>query len=300
MNSFNKYLIIFSFILFVYICYPNLIKAQNIDLSISPPLVEVMIQPGKEVKHSFTITNNGSPSAITPKLFYFDPQGDTGRVEITNRPAPDWIIFNSSPFALDTASTKSVELTFSPPSDASETDHLLSLVFETTETADITDRNVSAYKTQIASNILITISKDGLPKKSASIVSFWAPKIIDSTFGSIEYKLLLENNGNFIWKPEGKIIINQKNQLQLAPQNIASGHKRAINCLQAEEVVVCKQEKPFIGINRAVLSFSPQGNQTVYNAQTTTLAFPFTIVGVLTLLLLLTTYINKYHSVKSR
>lgn len=284
-----------------YILFPASVSAQDaISLSISPPIFEIMIQPGKEYKTHFTISNQGGFTNLTPKIVVFTPSDDFGNVNLTNKPAPDWIKYDPQPNSLGSGKSSNFSVLFSPLENTPEIDYYLSLVFETDSPTDLLIDNSSLYTAKIASNILITVSKDGNPQKSAEIVEFSAPKIVDSLFGNIEYKIIIKNSGHAYWKPNGKIIINNKEILNLAPQNIISGYSRNITCINNENLIPCKLEKkPFAGIVNATLEFSVDENPQIYRQEISTFVFPFSLVVVtivFTSVFLLTKRIRKVHS----
>lgn len=291
----KKIIALITSFIFIFLSTKITNAQQNaISLAVTPPLFEVIIKPGKEVKQVYNITNNGSDTLLVPKILYFDVEGDGGNVSLTENPAPAWIKYSRDPFDLKSQETKQFSVLISPPEDEEEIDHFVTLVFETVAPTDVLFQNETFYKSQIGTNILITVSKDGNPKKSAEIVEFKATKIIDSIFGDIKYEVKLKNNGNSYWKPVGKIIFNDTKSIKLAPQNVLSGTNRNILCLTDENLVECKVPKSSVvglfdvGKRISSLEFSVDDDPKIYKAITETFIFPFTSLG--TLLMLLTLY----------
>ncbi len=268
--------------------FPKNVIAQTISLSVTPPIVEVMIAPGKSIKQTFTISNDGGNTLIFPKIVYFTPSDNAGNVDLTEDLAPEWVKYDKAPFNLKSGQKHDFKISIDPPEDTEEIDHFLTLIFESDVPTDILGQSSALFTSQIGSNILLTISKDGNPKKSASIVKFSAPKVIDSSFGKINYQLELKNNGNSYWKPNGKIIVNDT-QLKLAPQNILSGFSRKVMCIKDETLIECSPENnKIIGIIKSNLEFQLDDESKIYKAETTTYSFPFT--GFVILIFLLTTF----------
>ncbi len=274
--------------LFVSNLYPLEVSAQSaISLSVSPPLFEAVIKPGKEVSQIYTISNNGGDTIITPKIVYFEAENDSGNVKLTEDEAPEWVKYDKEPFNLRFQTDRQFTVLISPPEDIEEIDHFLTLVFESTTPTDILGQNAVFYKSQIGTNILLSISKDGNLKKSAQIVDFTAPFIIDS-LKTIPYSLTLSNNGNSFWKPIGKIMVNGKT-LKLAEQNVLSGSSRKISCIEDETLKECEvKEKFLIGKYTANLEFTIDEDPKVYKKEVTTYVFPFTysIIGLILLTLI--------------
>lgn len=269
------------------------VSAQSaISLSITPPIVEVMIAPGKNIKQTFTISNDGGNTLITPKIVYFTPSDSAGNVDLTEDLAPDWVKYDKTPFNLNSGQKHDFKISIEPPEGTEEIDHFLTLIFENDVPTDILGQTSTLFTSQIGSNILLTISKDGNPKKSAQIVKFSAPKIIDSSFGKINYQVILKNNGNSFWKPNGKIIIGE-DSLKLAPQNILSGYSRKLLCIKDETLTDCVfDNQKLIGIIKSSLEFQIDDDSKIYKAETTTYSFPF--VGLTIVIFLLTTFSRRW------
>lgn len=257
------------------------VVAQTIGLSVSPPIFEIMIQPGKEVKQIFTLTNLGGDTTITPKITYFEPSDDIGNINLTEDLGPNWVMYDKTAFKLKGQEKFDFEVSFIPSTDSPEIDHFLTLTFETSESVDLLNQNSSNIKSQIGANILLTVSKDGNPKKSAEIVDFTAPKIVDSLFGKISYQIKLKNNGNSYWKPNGKIIVNDE-IIAIAPLNILSGYSRNISCINDQTLINCDLKGRFrLGKITAKLEFSIDEDPKIYQKEATSYSFPFSILGFL-------------------
>lgn len=263
--------------IFFYFKLTSQVEAQNaISLSVTPPILEAMVMPGKEIKQVYSLTNSGGDTIITPKIYYFETSDDNGNVSLTDTEAPEWVKYDKSPFNLKFQDEKQFTVLISPPEDAEEIDYFLTLVFESTAPTDILGQNAIFYKTQIGTNILLTISKDGSPQKGAQIVEFQAPKIIDSVLGEISYKVIVRNIANSYWKPNGKIILEGNKSLKLAPLNVVSGGTRQIRCIENEAIVDCKVKGNLkIGQNKSTIEFSIDDDPKVYKETVNTFVFPF-------------------------
>lgn len=281
------HLILVPIISLIYTLIPFDVYAQNpISISVTPPLSEVIIQPGKEISQIFNVTNLGGKTSIKPKIVYFEPSDLSGNVKLTDAIAPDWIKFDHQPFTLDQDQNHNFVVLISPSVDIPETDHFLTILFETAKAEDLLNDNSAFYNAQVGANILLTVSVDGKPKKKAEIVSFKAPRLIDWLM-DVKYELVFANTGNSFWKPIGKININEDEFLSLAPLNILSGHSRNIPCLTGENLTECRSAKRIlIGKKEAKLEFTLDDEPQIYNQQITTLVFPFSLLLVIIILVL--------------
>lgn len=283
----NKILATIIIFTFCFLIFDFVVHAQQaISLSVSPPIFEATIKPGKEVKQIYTLTNNGGDTLITPRIVYFNPNDNDGNVNLTDNEAPDWIKYDKTPFNLKFGDEKQFIVLVSPTEDTEQVDHYLTLIFESNAPTDILGQSSIFYKSQIGTNILLSVSNDGNPKKSAEIVEFKAPKIIDSYFGKIKYDLIIRNNGNSYWKPIGKIIFNQNQNLKLASLNVISGASRKISCIDNEILMECEASNNIIiGKVKSNLEFTIDEEPKVYKQELITYVFPFTYIGIGLLLL---------------
>jgi hypothetical protein len=266
--------------------FPSNVSAQELSLSISPPILEVMVQPGKEVSYPFIISNQGVDTLAKIKVLSFTPTDEFGNVQVLEK-SLDWIkivkpniTFDQS-FWLKSKKTQEIVLKIAPPADTPEKDYYLTFLLESQTPARI-GINDSQSKIRIGSNILLTISKDGRPYKKAKVVEFWAPKLVDSLLG-ITYKVRIKNIGAAFFKPIGKIIIEptlgKTQTLKLAPQNILASSTRQISCLENETLTTCRlPTKIHLGFYQATLEFNLDDSGTLYHAKTQTLALPFSLI----------------------
>ena len=81
-------------------------------------------------------------------------------------------------------------MSISPPPDAPQGDYYLTLLFETDVNALVGGQGL-VNQAKIGTNILLTVSKDGMPKKESTIVEFVAPRVIDSLMQVFWHILLI-------------------------------------------------------------------------------------------------------------
>ena len=282
--------------------------AQDISLSITPPLLELMIQPGKETSQRYILTNNGAETPLKIKIVPFSPADEYGNVKLedislyTAINISNWFKIGGRPvnenqkLFLPRGGNQDIILNISPPEHAPEGDYYLTLLFETNSSALLGGHGATS-NAQIGSNILLTVSKSGNPTKSAEIVKFQAPKLVDS-LGKINYSIKIKNTGNAFFKPTGSIdvssLFGSNETLNLAPQNILASSIREIPCTKDEQLVKCTLSKNIhIGIYNARLKFSLDDGKDFYEAQAITIAFPFSITASFLICILLIKIIFK-------
>jgi len=280
--SFLATTIPFSFLLLMLLTLlikPTPVFSQSFSLSLSPPVVEVMMQPGRKATYAFQLKNNSSsPVNLLPKIIPFQPQGEQGQVkysqENSNWPGQDYFSFLNAdlqinqPFLLAPDEEIQLVLKISLPQNAPEGDYYQSLILEQVS-ANILNQTQTQAIGQIGSHVLLTVSSSGKPKKEAAIVEFFSPslffgKILDS-FDALNFELRIKNTGQAFFKPFGEIIILNNNEekvasLPLRPDNILKDTTRQIYCQEGP----CRADKPnFLGRYQAQVQFTADENGPV-------------------------------------
>ena len=232
-------LLICSFAYLLVYLLPKSVYAQSLSLSIWPPLLEVMIQPGRSVTQAYEIANHSEYDLkVTPSIIPFKPANNEGQISLQweNKNFPNFFSFETgeilnTPFWLKSGQTKQVLLKISPPKDLSEKDYYFTLLFSANPVSP-SEKNTSSSSTiEVGTNILISVSQSGNPKLFGKISEFSCPKVIDS-FSPVNFNLKVENWGKTFWKPFGKIFITgflgQKEEIEILPQNVLAESERKI------------------------------------------------------------------------
>jgi hypothetical protein len=290
-------ILIFNFALLTF----NLRKAsaQTFSLSIWPPLLEVMIQPGRTVTQVYKIANLADEQTLVAKVLPFEPSDSVGNINLLNIPSllnPLSFSFENSeiklgkPFLLKPGESKDLVLKISVPKRTPEKDFYASLVFETSPQEKV-GLSQSQTAAKIVGNILLTVSIDGQPPKKGRILEFSAPKIIDS-FDPVNFVLEIENIGPAFFKPFGEIkiegIFNQMGKIKILPENVLAGFSRKMHLEPWKNRFI-------LGPFRARVEFSlddPSAEEKL-SAQTTFLALPYkAILALVVIVLILLTFKN--------
>jgi len=242
-KSFTLYVLVFSSTLYTLHFGVNPVYAQSLSLSLWPPLLEVMIQPGRSITQVYKLTNSSDHELqITPHIFSFKPQGENGEIQISSKfkvqsSKLDFFSFESGEhfdqaFYLPIGKEREIILEVSIPKGSPENDYYYTLLFSTGSTPGENKQTSSSSIAQIGTNILLTISQNGQPTFLGRILQFSTPKIIDS-FSPIAFTVRLENWGETFWKPFGKIkvtgILKQKDEISLYEQNILAESSRKLD-----------------------------------------------------------------------
>lgn len=225
-------------------------NAQSIDLSISPPLVELMIKPGKSVMIAYTVGNGNNPIVVTSHVGTFTPRGYNGQISLN----PD--ILGPIRFNLensDTALNKGVYLKSNQkqqyllkirvPNNTAPGDYYYTFYVKSDSGPLFTGQNTSKSTATIGSNILISVSENGNLDNKGRITQF---RFVDNDgvniFGkryyfvesssTIPISLIVENTDKNLIKPDGHIIINGPlgtlSKHKITPVNILSKSQRIL------------------------------------------------------------------------
>jgi len=325
-----KLKIILTFPLFIFLlAFPlEKIRAQTLGLSLYPPLLEVMIKPGKAITQAYQIANQSKSDLImTSKIIGFEPADELGNIQLKNNSPlaiSDWFSFQNADlnlgdnFVLKAGQEQQVVLKIEVPEIALEDDYYLTLLFESQPELTLNQAN-SLNKIQIGGNLLLTVSETGEPPRKAEIIEFkiknnlfklgsW--QFIDS-FANPLFSLRIKNIGRSLFKPMGTLTISgwtgQKYILDLLPENILIDSIRQVPCFSADknQPSPCKLEtdwknKFLIGPYQAEVNFGLDKISEDYQQTSHFFAFPFTLTGILLFITLTFYLIKKYSRLKER
>lgn len=209
MKNKRHLIILLIFVFFFFILTTRTIHAQEMSLSLSPPVTEIFIKPGKTAQQLYKLTNNGNTTVVTARIVIFDK---TGIKENPNYTPEPWITVAGSggitlnkPFTQESNTTMEIVLRVNPPADVIQTDYYRALIFSTIP-APIGNSSQSQITQQIVSPILISVTTTGMVRKTAQILKFDLPTFVDS-FGPLNLDIELENTGNVYFRPNGKIML---------------------------------------------------------------------------------------------
>jgi hypothetical protein len=279
-------------------------KAQTLSLSLYPPLLEVMIQPGKTITQVYKLTNQGEVDlAMASKVISFEPADELGNINLVSSselPISSWFSFQNADlalgdkFLLKAGQEQEVVLKIKIPEKAREDDYYLALLFETLPEVLMGNQSATQAQAKIGANVLITVSQSGKPIKKAEIVEFslqssvFGLPIIDS-FDKPQFKLRVKNTGQAFFKPVGKIEttgwLGQKFSLDLLPENVLLNSSRQIRCQVNEEPGLCQltNTRFLLGPYQAKVEFGLDEVAADYFTETTFLVLPWKLfLGTLT------------------
>lgn len=207
----------------VMLSVPTYVKAQSINLSLTPPLIELTIKPDTSLVIAYTLTNAGDPSVFTSYIRPFNPQGINGELVVA-REFSGPIRFNlensniqlDTPYFLKSGQGQQLLLKIRVPEGTPEGDYYYSFLSENVpgKLAEGTSQPIA--QGAIGSNILISVTETGTFESNAQISQFTIkPRYTFQLFGkkfniiessdTIPVRLIAKNSGKSLIKPEGTI-----------------------------------------------------------------------------------------------
>ncbi len=313
MNTKNKYLLKLFVLSLIFLIFTNKVSAQELNISVTPPITEVLIVPGKEIVQSYKITNDSDSKLISVNIVPFLPDIKNPEEIILNEKEglvesdvyKNWFSIENpevnfgEKFNLPSNSEQEIKVKISVPKNATLKDYYFTILFSIEKLNTIISENSLQTVAQIGSNILITASEKENPYKAAKTILFSSPFIVDS-LQNIKLKVIIENTGKTFTKPTGKITIENlltKNTetLSLSPLNILSSYSREIYCLDKEEIIPCKSSpKILLGLYKSTLNYNLDEEGKNYQEITYTFAFPFSlIISILIILIIYKTIVSR-------
>ena len=230
------------------------IYAQEISLSIAPPLIKTTIKPGKSILIGYKLQNQGDPTILTSYVTKIVPIGNDGGLKIESGPT-DPIMFEldnadlklKQPYLLHSDKIQQLLLRIKVPAETPEGDYYFTLLTETKPNQMDSDLTTST-KATIGSNILLTVTKSGKTDINGKIILFdviprFKLPILGNVFDStdqIPVRLIINNTGHNIIVPEGKISLignfGEKASFDIIPKNILTNSQRLMEATTSAQL----------------------------------------------------------------
>lgn len=237
--------------------------AQSLGLSLSPPLLEIVIKPGKTASQIFSLKNLSENSkTVVARVIPFVPQGNLGLPLLKPNLHPDWLDYLSlnvnnhsqgEVIVLAPGEIVPVILKLAVPANAPQTDHYATLLITTnpqTQNSKIQIPSPS-INTSLGANILISISDNNAPSTIVKIDNFvplekdylfrYGDIFVADNFQPIHFTATAVNIGKYKTRTSGLIqVIKNKNVVSLQsllPLNLLASSERQLQGSPSGEIV---------------------------------------------------------------
>ena len=272
----------------------RIVAAQSVSLGISPPVLEVLIKPGKTITQAYKLVNNGEDVIITPQLAEMGEDGVTDNYEYQPEP---WItllntdVFLNKPFLFESKKEKQIVLKIAPPKGMTEEEIYRVLLFTTTPLPP-GETSQSSVSSSLGTILLISVTSTAIQARGAQITEFDLPGIIDS-FDPLVANISVKNSGKTYFRPMGKIMLSGslgKSEYDIRPNVILAGKTRKLTTSVSEdEDVTLRLPGFYIGKYSLTMGFTLNESNIKVEQTKTFYAVPWkaSIIGLIGLFVIL-------------
>lgn len=304
--------------------------AQSTTLSVSPPVVEILLAPGKKLTQTFTLQTTGENVEVTPELHLATPSDDQGHMTIDPSPITRQSLGDggltitsspplNSPFSIQN-SLFTLTLTLEAVNTDVAQDVYLALVFKTNPADSIPYSQSSIpFTPSISSLILVTINPEGATPVDLRVKDFTLPKVHDSWL-PLTIEPVLNNNSPVMIRPHGLYeIISPSGKtllsLPLYPNLILGNYSRRIlgshtRCEGSPHTGCVDPASPLsftpawhnLGPHRLRLTITTEGGTQIAQVEKTIWILPLrlTLICLVVLVLLASLILIKRRSIPPR
>lgn len=309
--------IIFIFF-WVFLIFPRFSFAQQISLSLDPPLTEVFIKPGKTLTLPYKINNYGDPIVLSFKVLPFEARDNHGNIKLKQIEDNSIQFSVPVPFFLKTNTQEDIHIKVSVPGGSIEKDYYYVLVATSEPIPTKNSGFLLQSKLILTSNILIDVSTQNISEINGKLTLFDIPnsyklgffgktvKIIDS-FDKLPISLIVENKGKNHIKPKGEITLKgsfgNKIVYPLLSDNILAYSQRLIKVSNQPIKDYSRDHSAvlsgfFMGSYNLSANFNFGNNNPIFST-ITFIAIPIKLISVLLMVIILALYLI-YQRKKSR
>jgi len=261
--------------------------AQELSLSINPPITVITAIPPTNATSQITIQNNGySQVTLQIQLKPFKAKGENGELEYSNEALPILkniqILDDDVPvenITLDPKQDKNLSLKIDVPQDTTISDYYFSIIFVSTNSPP-EGSNFSINQLGIATNVLLSVGQKEIPK---AVLEEFSTKIFTEE-GPVPFTVRVKNEGSHLIQPKGEIIIKNMfgqnvGKLYLANVNILTDSIRAIPNEWKESFL--------LGLYSATLNISLSDQGPVFTRIIHFFAFPFQLLIIIVIIVII-------------
>ncbi|NTU46053.1 hypothetical protein HGA88_00305 [Candidatus Roizmanbacteria bacterium] len=234
------------------------VHAQQVSLSLSPPILEAVIKPGKSILIAYTVENSGDPLVLKPQVVSFVPQGNNGEMQLKQElSGPVRFQLDNSqialeePFFLKSKDSQQLLLRIRIPEGTPEGDYYYSLLVQSEPPPTTEGIGSTRATVKIGSPILLTVTRTGMLDLKGKITTFDViPRLSFSLFGTkiqivdsndtIPAILTIYNQGKNAIKPQGTLNLRgnfgEKISYDVEPVNILAESERLVTATPSADI----------------------------------------------------------------
>jgi len=217
-------------------------SGTQLGITITPPLSEIALQPGKTIIQAFNIQNTGGYDLeVTPSVVEFVPEEFTGDplVQINSAPFPYTNLQNldkqfNKPFVLKAGAKDQLVVRVAIPENHPQKDYYQTLLLKTqpVQYGQVGQSSTTSLA-YVGVHMLIRVTSDNQQKHTLEIDTLTIPKIIDM-FTPLNFTLTVKNSGTTYEKSYGNVSISSlwkkdEKVFNLLPQNVLAQSTRPLS-----------------------------------------------------------------------
>lgn len=332
MSLIIKKVYLFTFASFVYLIiysfgYSGTVQAQQVSLSLDPPIVQAKIKPGKSIIVAYTVHNLGDPINLQFLIRPFTPQGQLGNLSVFPQ-LEGPVQFNlenadiqmEKPFFFPSKDKKQAVLRIKIPPGIPDGDYYYILLAETVPAISLGGQSTGVASASIGSPLLLSITDSGVTEIKATVAEFsFIPdyvltvgnktvRIVDSA-KQLPLVCSVRNMGKSLIQPQGSItdkVESVTKKYSIISQNVLSNSQRLLKVLSSEEssslvgsTVLLSPHT--VGTHRVTLELSYGENSPIQYKSLEFLSLPvrLIIITLVSLVVLITVFVVRYLKRKS-
>lgn len=290
------YFFIFSFL------HSGSVYAQQVTLSMDPPIVQAKIKPGKAILVAYTVENKGDPTTLRFIIRSFSPVGQEGSLTVDDQ-LEGPVQFNlentdvslEKPFFFASKEKRQAVVRIQVPPGIPDGDYYYMIMAETVPAFSLSGQSTGIASAAIGSPLLITVTDSGITEIKANIselsfrpdytitVGNKTVRIVDNS-KDVPITCSIRNMGKNLIQPNGTITDRSgtnKKEYSVIPQNILSNSQRIIKVIQDDSTQTNSTvilSHLTIGYHTVISQITFGDNNTVLFKEVSFLALPIRLM----------------------
>lgn len=181
----------------------------RLDLTVSPPVIELIARPGEQAIERFRVRNNASEPVVLQldvRRLISDPtEGSPIPEQEATGEELSWVTFDRPEFTANPLEWQDITFTIDIPEDAAYGYYYVFRISPKNETN--VETTGAAIRGELLVVTLLNVLQEGATSKT-ELVSFNAKNMINETL-PVDFAVKLKNLGNIHVKPQGNIFVTR-------------------------------------------------------------------------------------------
>lgn len=199
-------------------------QQAGLNLTVSPTLMDLSVDPGAKITQTFRVRNNGStPLTLHIQVDKLSPDSQNGQVLPLVAQKSDtfisWMQFDQTNYKANPGEWKDITFTINIPKDAAFGYYYALRIGQ--DSKDVKTTANTKILGEVIVPVLVNVKNPGA-KADAQLVSF-TPSSFINEYLPVSFQTTIKNTGNVHLKPHGNIFINAVGDKNLGILDINQG-----------------------------------------------------------------------------